>query len=173
MSPINLSQTNQPSTGTAKKATATDKGVLIALAIFIFTLLVFGSLFLYTKTLDGKVASISKEIDAETLSLAAKNVDGVADFQKRLENIDSNISSKRDPNDALKRLGASMVPGAVIISFKLNSGNGSIDFQADNFQTAAKQIVGFKKEGNFNNVAVTKIDREQSGKIIISLSISL
>lgn len=173
MSPINLSQSYRSTAGAAKKSSIADKGVLIAVVIFIITLLIFGGLFLYTKVLAGRAESVSKEIEAETLNLAAKDADRVADFQKRLENIDENISSEKNPNDILKRLAQSMVSGAVIISLQTARSGSSITFQADNFQTAAKQILSFKKGGNFNNVAVTGINREQDGKIAISVEISL
>lgn len=173
MTNINLSQSIQ-SSGAARKTNPVDKGIYISAAIFAATLLIFGGLFLLTKNYSSKKAAVDSRIELESRNLEGKEIDRAADFQKRLGKISEKLSSQKDPNEILRQVGQSMAAGAAVDSFQQAGSNTlALKITADNFLTAAKQTLSFKKSQYFSNVQMVDVSRNEQGKAVFTLKMDL
>lgn len=168
---INLSQSSSASGAAVAKKSSADKGFLISIAILIITLLIFGGLRLTAGAYSSKKAGIENQIKAVRDELSGKEVERVADFQQRINNIHSNFSAESAPNDMLAGVAGAMVSGSVATSISSASGGASAVFTVDSYQTAARQILGLKNSG-FSRVKISKIDRSSEGKISISVDLA-
>lgn len=172
MTTINLSQANQQRTG-AQKVEPADKGVYISVAILVITLLAFGGLKTGTTIMASKQKDVNNQIAAESGNLANQDVQRITDFQERLNKIDQNIAAKKDPDEILRQVGQGIVPGAMVNSFENTPNSLVLKISADNFQTAAKQVLSYKKISYFKSVKVNEISRDTDGRILVTMEISL
>jgi DNA-binding FrmR family transcriptional regulator len=170
MTGINLSQSTKNAEEYTKKSSFMSKGVFLAFLVIILTVSLFVGLKIATKyylarkaQVDGQISSLQKELESE-------GVDRVADFQGRMKEIETNLETKKSPNDLLRQVSMSMIPGAVAESVKETSGAVEIKVLADNFLTAAKQTLAFKKLERIKNVKMTGIGKNSDGKVEITLS---
>ncbi|MCX6765722.1 MAG: hypothetical protein NT136_02055 [Candidatus Moranbacteria bacterium] len=172
MTAINLSQPMQQGKAGARKVDPVDKGIYISLAVLIITLLIFGALKGATMWLNSETKVVNEKIAAGARNLEGKDVDRIADFQQRMLQIEKSISSEVNSNEMLKQTSQSMIQGSVVQSLKSTSGSLILEIASDNFLTAAKQVLSFKKSDYFNNVKVTAISRSKEGKVLITLGMN-
>jgi hypothetical protein len=172
MTTINLSQSSQQKIN-AQKVEPVDKGVYISIAILVVTLLVFGGLKTGTTVMASKQKNVNDQINAESSNLANQEVERVSDFTERLNKIDQNIAAKKDPDEILRQVGQGIVQGAMVNSFENTPDSLVLKVSADNFQTAAKQVLSFKKISYFKSVKVNEISRDTDGRILVTMEISL
>lgn len=173
MTNINLSQSLQQSAGSPQKKRPADKAILISLTILIVTFLIFGGLKAGTLWLDSKKADIDSKIAAEVRNLESEDVERITDFQQRMEQISDNISSKKDTNVVLGQVSQAMISGSVVSSLQSTPGTLSLKIASDNFLVAARQVLSFKKSSHFSNVMIKDINRDQDGKVLFTLNVSL
>lgn len=143
-----------------QKVAPVDKGIYVSLGVLIVVFLIYGGLKAGTWLVDSKQKTVAGQIAVESRNLEGREADKVADFQARLAKIGDNVSSKKDPNEVLGKIGQSVVPGSVASSLESASGSLTVKFSEDNFQVAAKQVLSFKKSDYFSNVRVTDISRD-------------
>ncbi len=172
MSGINLSQSQNFSGSAVAKRSSSDKGFLISIVILIITLLIFGGLKFITISLSSKKAEIESQIKNVSSELSREEVNRVADFQKRIDNIKTDFNSEILPNETLSSIAEAMIPGAVATSIGYTPNGILVVFKADNYQTVAKQILSLKNSG-FGYVKISKIERGTSEKEEISVSLDL
>lgn len=166
---INLSQSYNASAAAVAKKSASDTGFLISIVILIVTLLAYGGLKLATQSYSSKKAGIESQISAVRDSLSGGEVEKVADFQKRMDNINSNFTSLASPNEKLNAIAGAMVAGSVASSVDSKEGVLTAIFIVDNYQTASKQILGLKNE--FDQAKISKMERGGDGKILMTLEL--
>ncbi len=157
----------------SRKTRPANKGILISLVILIVVLLIFIGLKAGTFWLSSKKNDIDGKIAAEARSLESEDVDRIADFQQRMEQISGSISSKKDTNEALGQVGQAMAPGSVVSFLQNTPGTVSLKIISDNFLAAAKQALSFKKSGYFGNVRIKDIGKNQDGKVFFTLDMNL
>ena len=156
--------------GPIKKTSAIDKGIFTSLAILAIALIAFGGLKLWTSRIQSQKAAVDGQTAAETRGLEGSEANRVADFYKRQEKIGVNIASESNPAEALGQLEKSVIPGSAISSLDSSSGALSLKISADNFLTAAKQLLALKMSDYFSGVKITELSRDTEGKVILSLA---
>jgi len=168
MTTINLSQSVQQ--GPLKKTSFIDKGIFTSLVILVITLIIFGGLKLWTSRLQSQQAAIKSQTAEEVRGLEGSEVDQVVDFYERLGKIDQNIAPDNNPAGLLKQVETIVIPGSIITSLEFSEGSLSLKISTDNFVTAAKQLLAFKKSSGFSNVKIVEITRNNEGRIDLSLA---
>lgn len=162
MANINLYQEDFEKQHLAKNKKIADKGLVISILVLSFTLLVFGGLKVYSKTIDDKINVLKNQIDRENKTIGLENTDmrRVAEFQEKMDIIKKNVASKIDPTVNLEKIEKVIVAGSMLKSLEYSPGNFSLTLVTDNFQVMARQILSFKKSGFFKNVDIDKVQRE-------------
>ncbi len=173
MTGVNLSRSTQNAEEYTKKSSFLDKGVFLAFLILVFTLLLFGGLKMATKYYSAKKTQVDGETAALRKELASGGVDRVADFQNRLKEIKTNLEAKSNPNELLRQVSLSMVPGSTAELVEESLGAATIKVTVDNYLTAAKQTLALKKSEKLKNIRITEIGKDSDGRIIITLSAQL
>ena len=168
MTTINLSQSTQQ--GPVQKTSAIDKGIFTSLAILAIVLIVFGGLKMWTSRLQSQKAAVDGQTATETRGLEGSEANRAADFYERLAKIGGNLASENNPAETLGQVEKSVIPGSVIASLNSSGGALSLKISSDNFLTAAKQLLAFKKSDYFSGVKITEISRDTEGKVILSLA---
>lgn len=167
---INLSQSYNASAKAVAKKSASDKGFIVSIIVLIITLLVYGGLKLATQSYSSKKAGVEEQISAVRNSLSGGEVERVADFQKRMDNIDSRFTSEASPNEKLNAIADAMVAGSVATSIESSDSTVTAIFKVDNYQTASKQILGLKNK--FDQAKISKLERDADGKILVTLELA-
>lgn len=168
MTTINLSQSTQQ--GPVQKTSAIDKGIFTSLAILAIALVVFGGLKLWASRIQSQKDAIDRQTAAETRGLEGNEANRAADFYERLTKIGGNIAAENNPAEMLGQVEKSVIPGSVITSLDSSGGSLSLKISSDNFLTAAKQLLAFKRSDYFSGVKITEISRDTEGKVILSLA---
>ncbi|GBE17237.1 hypothetical protein BMS3Abin15_01076 [bacterium BMS3Abin15] len=165
MANINLSQSVREEKSSQQKRGIIDKGTSISLTILILTFLVFGGIKMYNIILGNKIAGADKQIDAQLAEINDSDANRIVDFQSRLDQIKSNINSKRNPNEMLDKVGRIMVQGAYLESYNYGESDSqiSLNIVANGFEDMAKQILNLKNE--FGDADLISNSRGDNGKI--------
>ena len=123
----------------------------------------------YLAYLGNKNEKIKEENKLETSNLTGKNVDRVVNFERRMELGFKELKSSEDYDNYLKELESLMVSGARIDSLKYSSSGIEIIISADNFNTAARQILSFKNSSYFRDLKMGKTARGEDGAIKVTM----
>lgn len=174
-----------------------SRGLVIAFSFLVLVIVIYGLLKLW----HGSLVSQSRDLDSRTTqinldiqkSLAASDV---ADFASRADVMQNDLYRGYDTNDVLNEIQKIMIlkeggPRVVLKSFEHNAGasekktngnvssvitgrgNVTISADADTFDVMAQQIEVFKKSDIFDNVVVGTTDRDDSGRIIFTLTMDV
>ncbi len=176
-----------------------SRGLLVAFGTLVVVLIVWGAL----KMWDSSLKAHSADLEQETLDVndQIQNAmsDDVSDFAVRADAMEKEIYRGYDTNDILQEIEKIMIlkesdnsgNRVVLKSFQHNSGakekktvgtasavitgrgNITISADADSFDVMAQQIAMFKKSTFFDNVEVGTTDRDESGRIIFTLTMDV
>jgi hypothetical protein len=171
MANTNLYQSDQVLGGAPKKGISFDKGMIFSGVLLVLVFSAYGGVNWYSSTLEKQKNEIEQKISIESEALKSPEASQVADFQRRLTKIDENLKVKTNPTEILDKIEKTIIPEAVIVSFKADNVSGTLDLvvSVDNFRSMAKQVLIFKKEGIVNDVSVTEVGRDEEGRIIFSV----
>lgn len=167
MNNINLLESAQGG-GSAKKIGLGIKSLSIPIIVLVFVFAIWGGMEFYSNYLLGQKNKIDEMNKMEKNALKGESVNRVVDFEERMKKSESETSSKNNYEEYLKDLEGIMVPGSMIESLKYGE-KIEVTLVADNFQTIARQILGFKNSKYFKDIQMDKTSREESGKIKYSL----
>lgn len=158
------------------------RGLTIAFVILILVLAGYFSLKFWHESLVAESTAIDNEIAQINADIEKILVDGdVADFASRAIVMESDLYRGYDTNDVLNEIESIMVlkssdgSGARVVlkSFEHSVGKVNISADADNFDVMAQQIEQFKNSPMFDNIVVGTTDRDDTGRIIFELSMSV
>jgi flagellar basal body-associated protein FliL len=170
MTNINLLHSVESSENPGKKSLIREKVLFIPLAVLVGIFLIFGAAKFYIFYLSNQKIKIDKENQMELSNLSGKNVDRIVDFENRMETASKEVSSRNDYDSYLKELENLMVNGARLDSFKYTSQSTELVLVADNFKTAARQILSFKNSNYFKDLSLAgQIARDKDGNIQFTL----
>lgn len=171
MTGINLYQDSTQS-GPSKKEGIVNGGFIVSLSLLFITLVVWGALKLYSGILERQNTALINQIQQEKKSITGNSeLDRVTDFQKRVEEISQTEAAKKYVKEVVGKVAAGMVAGSVLTSFSDEDGRVILAIRTDGFQTVARQILSFKKSGNFDNVSVDSINRGEKD-IVLNLKMT-
>ena len=175
MANINLYQSIQREETFHKKKSLTDKGVVLALAVIIITLLSYGGIKFYTSVQSKQILELEDQIRAEAEKIDAAELNRVADFQTRIENVSDSIDAKKDPIALLSKVEGSMIQGIVLTAYDWDEEKKilAVEGLADSFSTMARQILNLKQIPLVSDVSVKKTSRDKEGKVEFALEANL
>lgn len=172
---INFHQIDRQDKAGSKKGRALNSGFLISIFILSVSFLAFFGMKVYRNTIESRIVTVSSQINEEIKSVEESRMSRVADFQRRLEEIDANISSNKNPKETLAEIESLMAQGVVLTSYEYDSLKKSLTLEAisDNFQIISRQMLSLKDSGYFENVRVPKASMGEDGKTGFTLESQL
>ena len=173
MANINLSQSIREEKLNQQKSGIIDKGTSISLAILVLTLLVFGGTKVYNIILGNKITEADNQANMQLEEIEDGDVNRIADFQNRVDQIENNINSKSNSNEMLDKVGGAMIQGAYLESYKYDESSGqlSLSVLANGFEDMAKQILNLKD--NFGDASLASNSRNDDGKIKFEVNVPM
>jgi hypothetical protein len=153
MSSVNLTTYNE----NEKKQFRVSGGALSGLvAVLMLVLALWAFLFFYKKYyLDNNISKAKEESSGYVRKLNDDDSASVIDFHRRLEVSKKLVAQEKDMSEVLVQVESQIVPNVYLKSFSYDDTGSKITLNcnADNFNTVAKQIYGFKKSAYFSSVA--------------------
>lgn len=170
MTTINLYQ-NQAEKESQMSVRGVNKGFFFSLGILGLTLLVLLGLKIYVPIAQKESAALETSIASENAKLVGlKDLEQVVDTQKRTEEIKKNLKivdgkvSRTEMSKVIDMVAAEMNNNVVVSSLDYDAGKVSINFIANSFNDASKQIFNLKKSTtNFSDVSLTSLSRQEGG----------
>lgn len=166
MTTINLYQ--NPEETEKRKALTSNGGLFFSLGILLLTILTIFGLNFFIKIAVEKNADLAAQIEEQNQSLTKVNsLQRIVDLQTRITKIKNNLVIKGDSvsqqkmTDVLDRLGADLRSDVYVSVFSLENGKVKVSFVAENYESAAGQILNFKKSENFANAVLEGINRSE------------
>lgn len=185
--------------GGAPRKKAVSTGLLVT--VIILAIVIGAWLFLEWRksTLDEEIASLQTQIDVVNDDIRTAISEEESDFAVRAYLMAKSLFRGHETNSVLKELENNMIlknsdqsgERVVLKSFQHNSGakternfdagsatltgagNVTVTFDADTFDVMAQQIDVFKKSEMFENVKVGSTDRDDDGRIVFTLTMSV
>ena len=172
---INFHQKNQPGKSAQKKRIAAMGSFFISVLILIASFSILFGLKIFHNKVKNETALIKDQVSGELRSLGEEKINRAADFQKRIEEAENNLSYSKNPKEIMSKVESLMVPGVVLTSYDYDSSNKTLELEAisDSFKIIAEQILSLKSSSYFKNVRVSKTARNEDGRINFSVESQL
>lgn len=185
--------------GASRKKT-TSRGLIAVFGLLAVVLVTFGLFKMWQSSLKQQTAALESQITQKNTEIQEALSNGeVADFAVRARTMEEELYRGYDTNKVLEEIENIMIlkesdgsgNRVVLKSFEHNAGAhqkkttggvtrtvtgmGSITISADadNFDVMAQQIEVFKQSEVFDNVEVGTTDRDESGRIIFTLTMNV
>jgi hypothetical protein len=152
MSSVNLTTFDE---GEKKQINISGGALTGLVAALVLVLALLGFLIVYKTYYLQKNIDVAKKSYTEYLGqFKDKESVKVIDFHRRLEVSKGLVSQGKSVSDILSQIEPQMVPNVILTSFSYDEATLkiSLNCNADNFNTVAKQIYSFKKSGIFSSV---------------------
>ena len=168
---INFHQENQQDESARKKRIAINGSFFVSILILVISFSILFGLKVFRDNTKNETASIKSQIGEEMRSLGEDTINRTADFQKRTEEIEKNISQSKNPKEIMSKVESLMVPGVVLTSYDYDSAQKTLALEAvsDSFKIIAEQILSLKSSSYFEDVRVPKTTRDEEGRINFSV----
>ena len=172
---INFHQENQQNKSASKKNKMLNGSFFISILILVVSFSIFFGIKVFHSQVKNETILVKGQIEEELRSLGRDKINQVADFQKRMDKIETSLSSNKNPKDIMSKVESLMVPGVVLTAYKYDSSKKSLDLEAvsDSFKKIADQILSLKNSNYFQDVRVSKTSRGEGGEINFSLESKL
>lgn len=168
MSNINLRQTNQKDES-ARTVGVFSGSMVISIVLITLSLGAWGGLEFYKRSIEDQITAAQAEIDAASAEISVKDLERLVAFQDRAERIDKKLKTKNTPDTLFAALQQAVVPGAAVDEFGVADKNVKVSMRVDTFQTAAKQIMSFKKSTVFGDANVSGATKNEKDEIVLEL----
>jgi Tfp pilus assembly protein PilN len=174
MANINLYQVEQTE-AQKNRAGIFDGGMLAAMGFALVVLLVFGGMKFYLNSLDQKMVSLNEEENAGRQALNEEDVNLVASFGQRIDEIKlgTEAFATNDPAKIFEEVQKTVLSGVVVSELSFKGNAVDLNIVAENFEILSKQILSFKNADLFKTVEVASTNRNESGKVAAILSLGL
>jgi hypothetical protein len=143
-------------------------GNLILFGVLILTLLAYGGLLFWTKSIEKQIAVTQAQYSSDLAQFSTDNAKNVIDYENRLGMVKKLLGQGVNNVDFLIKLEGMMVPGAVVDTYNYDDSSKviSLSCSADNYAVVAKQIMSFKSSKAFSSVTAGKSTVDAtSGKV--------
>jgi hypothetical protein len=178
MTTINLYQDQQEQKHKEEVGKKTSKfkvsgSLMLLLGIIALTLLTFSGVRGFLAYLENKDGSLKDQIaEREKSFIGGSEFERAFDMQIRLRNIKNNLNIKEKEvkrqgmNKVLKNLEDDFIVSGVLLSdYNYTDGKVKVVFDADNFNSASRQIISLKNSENFLNANLVQIGINEQGVI--------
>ncbi len=186
---------NEESGGRHKKTVST--GLIVAAVLLVLVIIVWVGLRMQNKSLDNKLATLEADTLNVNTQISTALSDEASDSALRAYAMEKELYKEYESNDILNEIENIMILKSsdgnrvVLKSFQYNAGaytkktynSGSatlkgagsvtITADADTFDVMAQQIEAFKTSTYFENVQVGTTDRDDSGRIVFTLTMDV
>jgi hypothetical protein len=131
---------------------------------------IYGGMLLYKEIVEKKIAASNGEIAAKEKTIKEGGNKDIFDFQSRISLASTLLEKKNSALGSLDKLQEVMIGGVSVKSYDYNVEENAlvIECEANNYNSAAKQILNFKKSEYFSEVSVFDIS-PMKGKIVFSI----
>jgi Tfp pilus assembly protein PilN len=172
MANTNLYQSGDQPSFSPKRGVQLDKGMLFSGILMLVVLALFGGVKMYYNLVFKEKTDIESKIDQASANLKSPEASEVSDFQKRLEKIDENLSTKQNPVEVLNFIEKVIAPEVLLASLSLDNETGTLEliFNVDNFRSMSRQIFIIKQDSFLSNVSVSGVERDEKGTISFLVS---
>lgn len=168
---VNLSTSgNQQKNGVPYAA-----GITIVIIILVLVGLVWGGIVFYKNYLVRNVVNTKALYEVENRKLTGEGGLSVMDFQNRLTIAKNLLNQKKIARETLGKVESSIIPEVYLNSYNYDGAKNvlSLDCVGDNFNSAAKQILSFKKSDYVSDVTVGKTSLNDKGKVSFLLDLKI
>jgi hypothetical protein len=171
---INLSHSAEQASE-LKRSHSFGRGAVSVIGIFALALAVWGGVSFYEKKLVAEVDAVAAEIVSKKGAFSGADVDDVADFQFRLEILESELNGLVVPASMLGSIEGLLLPGVVLTEYAFDAATKSITLigKTDSFGTIARQMVLIKRMPDFSGLSVKSLSRDKDGVIRFDFSVAL
>lgn len=148
---------------TQRRESIIGAGTLKLAAVLLLVILVYFGLIFYGKYLQKNIDGFATQFDSQRSNfITGEEAKKVMGFQNRLLVANSLIGEERNMNQDLNAVAATINDGTYVDLYKYDEASRTItlDCYANNYETIAKQIMGFKSSDYFSSVSSgeTKLD---------------
>jgi hypothetical protein len=131
--------------------------ILLLLVLGLYAFLVF-----YGKNLDSKTNSLKADYDSKRSGLVVGDSNKVLDFENRLVLSRKLMTEERNVKQGIEKVEEAIISGTYLSAYSYDDATRAITLECytDNYETVAKQILGFKGSDYFSGVLAgeTKFD---------------
>jgi len=169
---IDLKTTSNNETAGEK---STDTGLVLVLILTVITLVIYGGLYLYEKSISDSVLAKQVEIDQGSQKINSPDAKKVIDFQNRIKIAGDFVSEKNVPLEVFSEMEKLVVSGSYLDSVEYLKETKSIKtvFIIDNYSDVAKQVANLKGSQYFKNVYAGKSEINMDGKVSVEINMSI
>ena len=186
---------NEENGGRHKKTVS--KGLIVAAVLLVLVIIVWIGLRMQNKSLDNKLATLEADTLNVNTQISTALSEEASDSALRAYTMEKELYKEYESNDILNEIENIMVLKSsdgnrvVLKSFQYNAGaytkktykagsatlkgagSVTITADADTFDVMAQQIDAFKTSTYFDNVQVGTTDRDDSGRIVFTLTMDV
>ena len=196
VSGIGFQSTTSEEQKKSKRKKTFSRGLMASFGVLVVVIVLWLVLGLWVKTLNQKANKIQNEIVSVNKKIRTEISDEASDFAVRAYLTENDLYKDYELNDILDEIENIMIlknsdgsgSRVVLKSLQYNSGsktssgrdrvtkglgNVTLTADADTFDVMAQQIDVFKKSEYFDNVKVGTTDRDESGRIIFTLTMDV
>ncbi len=168
---INFHRKDERAESEKKKKVAINSSFLISILILVVSFSILFGLKIWRSSTESEVNSIKDQINKELESLGEENINRVADFQRRVGELEVSLSENKNPQEIMAKVESLMIPGVVLTAYNYNSEEKILKLEAvcDSFKIIAEQILSLKSSSYFEDVRVPSTSRDEEGRINFSV----
>lgn len=176
MSGMNLSQSAQQRKENEGRK-GVGQGLLFLVAVIVIVAGIWGGLLFYENSLAADVVDMGARIQQEQTGMSLDKIDSVTDFQFRIQDIAADKG--KNPVELTDLFGAvegAVLPGVTLSKYSYDAEAKTVELggEADSLRTVVQQVAVLKKKmPGLGTFSVPKIERNGSGRISFSFSLSL
>lgn len=175
MANINLHQSFQRSEEMRKKPSFFASRTFISFVILVVFSGAYFGLKLYQGSLENKKQSVLVSKRNEIASIDVEVAREVADFGKRIEEVEYNVDNKNKADENFSRLERLILSSVYLNRYEYSFQDSIISLEAvtGSYQSIAEQMLNFSKSGEFSSVDISDTRRDEEGQIVFELELVL
>ncbi len=169
---MNLAQSAQPK-GVGQYL---GKGLIFVILSIVVVVAIWGGLSYYENQLIQDIADVEAQTTQARVNMTQDQIDSISDFQFRINNIvESGKSSQTEPMAVLESVEGAILPGITLSNYSYNVTQKTVDLvgESDSFRTIVQQLTVLKKLPDFKDLSVSKLERNDVGRINFAFIIAL
>jgi Tfp pilus assembly protein PilN len=154
-----------------------SKAVGIGLVLLVLSLLVYGGLLIYKKTLTQKISGLTQNISDLESKRDSKLENSVYKADKKLTAVENLFKDHLYWSKIFAKIESSVVPEAYFLTAETTIANDKVSLtlsgNSKSYTGLAKQIISFKKDALVEKIELSDIKLSEAGGIDFTLIISL
>lgn len=137
-------------------------GSFFIVSIFFLLLILWGGMQWYLKTLGDTFVEKQLVLSENNLKVTGEKVDRIVGLDTRIKIAQDQVENTVSTNELLSQLESLIITNVRLKKYEFNKAQGFviIDGETDNFKYIAQQLISFKSNKIFQNIAVESINRK-------------